>query len=214
MKTVGELLKKTRLEKQVSLEEAEKATKIRVKHLDALEKGEYSKLPPPTFIKGFIKNYGQFLNLDEARLIAIFRREFDEKGAQTLLPEGVRDEMAKKQLKITPNVTITVAIVILVALFFGYLTHELLTFAGAPSLQIDSPENNQILRTQTVEVAGKTNPDSTLYINEQKVELKQDGSFKASVYLNSGVNIITISSSNKIKKTRTISRTVRVEPPR
>ena len=78
MRTVGQVLKEERERKFYTLEEIEKATKIRKELLEALEEGNYKKLPPPTFIQGFIKNYGKFLNLDTEKLLAIFRREFSD----------------------------------------------------------------------------------------------------------------------------------------
>ncbi|KKQ08609.1 MAG: Transcriptional regulator, XRE family [Candidatus Daviesbacteria bacterium GW2011_GWB1_36_5] len=68
MRTVGQILKETREAKFYTLEEVEKATKIRVELLEALEEDNFSKLPPETFIQGFIKNYGKFLGLDANKL--------------------------------------------------------------------------------------------------------------------------------------------------
>ena len=78
MKSVGQLLKDAREAKFYTLEEIEKHTKIRKELLTALEKDDFSKLPPLTFIQGFIKNYGRFLGLETTKLLAIYRREFSE----------------------------------------------------------------------------------------------------------------------------------------
>ncbi len=64
MRTVGQILKEGRETKLFSLEDVEKHTKIRKGLLEALEANDYDKLPPPTFIQGFIKNYGRVLGLD------------------------------------------------------------------------------------------------------------------------------------------------------
>ena len=64
MKRVGQILKEERLRRKLTLDDIEKYTKIRRKVLEALEEGDYSKLPAETFVKGFIKNYGEFLNLE------------------------------------------------------------------------------------------------------------------------------------------------------
>ena len=75
MKTVGEILKQTRLQKKITLEEIEKATRIRKKFLIAFEENQLDKLPTFTFSRGFLKNYSEFLGLNENDLIAIFRRQ-------------------------------------------------------------------------------------------------------------------------------------------
>ncbi|MBI2334562.1 helix-turn-helix domain-containing protein, partial [Candidatus Daviesbacteria bacterium] len=46
MRTVGQVLKEEREKKFYTLDEIEKATKIRRELLEALELGQYQKLPP------------------------------------------------------------------------------------------------------------------------------------------------------------------------
>src|SRR5687767_6926962 len=79
MRTVGQILKEEREKKFYTLDEVEKVTKIRKELLLALEDDDYSKLPPSTFVQGFIKNYGKFLGLDSEKLLAVFRREFSDR---------------------------------------------------------------------------------------------------------------------------------------
>jgi len=75
MKTVGELLKTARLRKGITLEEAEVATKIRMKYLKALEEDEWQKLPSLAYTRGFIKNYADFLEENQDLVMATFRRQ-------------------------------------------------------------------------------------------------------------------------------------------
>ncbi|MCG0276815.1 MAG: helix-turn-helix domain-containing protein, partial [Thermosediminibacteraceae bacterium] len=57
-KELGEYLKYTRLSKNISLEEINKETKIRVKYLVAIEEGNFESIPGgEVYIKGFLKNY-------------------------------------------------------------------------------------------------------------------------------------------------------------
>ena len=70
MRTVGKVLKEARLAKLYTLEDVEKHIKIRVEMLQALEADDYLRLPPATFVQGFIKNYGRFLGLENDKLQA------------------------------------------------------------------------------------------------------------------------------------------------
>ncbi len=103
MKTVNEVLKSTRLKKRVSLEDAAKATKIRVIQLEHLEEGRFEKLPPPTFVRGFIKNYGEYLGLNAHELLALFRRQFDERAKNSIIPKICIASLGKNSLNLTPN---------------------------------------------------------------------------------------------------------------
>jgi len=63
MDLVGARLKKIRLEKGITLEEAHKKTKIHLNILKAIEEGGVDNLNP-VYIKGFIKIYCKFLGVD------------------------------------------------------------------------------------------------------------------------------------------------------
>ena len=62
MKTVGELISKARKSKKLTIGKLSRITKIDPEHIKNLEKNRYYKLPPPTFIKGFIRNIATILN--------------------------------------------------------------------------------------------------------------------------------------------------------
>jgi cytoskeletal protein RodZ len=61
---LGQLLRETREEQRITLDEAENATRIRQKFLIALEERKYDELPTPSHIHGFLRNYAAYLGLD------------------------------------------------------------------------------------------------------------------------------------------------------
>ena len=72
---IGNTLRKEREKQKLSVKDVEQATSIRSVYIDALEKGEYDKLPGEVYAKGFIKNYGNFLNLNGEELVRQFIME-------------------------------------------------------------------------------------------------------------------------------------------
>ena len=68
-KNIGELLRQRRTEMNVSLQEAESATSIRVNYLQAIEEGHTDKLISPVYAQGFIRQYASFLGLDGDSMI-------------------------------------------------------------------------------------------------------------------------------------------------
>src|SRR5581483_74819 len=142
MKTVGQVLAAARTSKNITLAEAERATKIRIETLQALEADSFAGLSGPTYIKGFIKNYGDFLGLETGNLLALFRRQFDERKAAPLqiLPDLSPKESPR--LTLTPGRALGVGVTILVLGFMGYLLAQYNSFAAAPQLQIASPDDN------------------------------------------------------------------------
>ncbi len=60
----GEELRRERQIREITLEEISSATKISVRLLTALEKGDVSRLPAPAFTRGFIRAYARHLGID------------------------------------------------------------------------------------------------------------------------------------------------------
>jgi hypothetical protein len=65
---IGHLLERAR--QGVSLEEAERATRIRKDYLERLESDDYSAMPEPIYVRGFVKAYANYLGLDGDRFAA------------------------------------------------------------------------------------------------------------------------------------------------
>src|SRR3989344_6308316 len=88
---VGQKLAQVRQKKGLTLKDVEDATKIKSTFLSSIEKGEYQDLPSPAYAHGFVKNYAQFLGIPVREIMALFRREFDEKREFRVLPETITD---------------------------------------------------------------------------------------------------------------------------
>src|SRR4028119_310826 len=63
-KKIGLVLQRARKDRGLSLEEAERATKIRKRYLIGLENDDYTVLPDAVYARRFLKTYANFLGLD------------------------------------------------------------------------------------------------------------------------------------------------------
>lgn len=210
MRKVGEILQEARLRRGNSLEEVEKAIKIRRAILEALESGEWHRLPPPTFIKGFIRNYGEYLGLNPNELLAFFRREYDEKKNPKVVPAS---QAPKKGFRLTLPVVLAGFIFLGVAIVSFYLYTQYVSFTGAPLLEVKEPQDNLKTSAREVSVVGRTYSDANLKINGQEVTLAPGGAFSVAVSLVEGVNELVITSSNRFGKISTVKKEVVVSAP-
>ncbi len=69
-KTVGQKLRHAREAMGASIEEASGATRIRAYYIEALEKGDFSALPSPVQVRGFLRAYAKYLDLEAEDLFA------------------------------------------------------------------------------------------------------------------------------------------------
>jgi len=81
-RTIGARLEEARDAKRLSLEEAERDTRISKRYLAALERGDYEILPAPVYARGFMRSYADYLGLDPAEAVMSM-------PAQLPLPEGL-----------------------------------------------------------------------------------------------------------------------------
>ena len=82
MGTLGQYLRGAREAMGIDLRDAAQQTRIGVNFLIALEEEDFSKLPGEIFVKGFLKNYGRFLGLDENEVM----KRYMQIKAQATIP--------------------------------------------------------------------------------------------------------------------------------
>lgn len=66
----GEILRAARLRRRLSLVEAEQATRIRQRYLQALEDDDYAALPTGVYSVGFLRNYAIYLGVPPDDVLA------------------------------------------------------------------------------------------------------------------------------------------------
>ncbi|MDO8639012.1 MAG: helix-turn-helix domain-containing protein [Candidatus Daviesbacteria bacterium] len=208
MRTVGQVLKEKREKELYTLDEIEKATKIRKELLEALEAGQYLKLPPLTFIQGFIKSYGKFLKLDTEKLLALFRREFSEGNHPPRIMDSFSNPFFEKRFRLTPARALGGLILGLVIIFFVYLWIQYRFLVGGPFLEVSQPVNQFTTDSATVQVIGRTDPEVNLSINNQGIGVDVTGKFSQEIKLSDNMNTIEIVATSKTGKTTKIERTV------
>ncbi len=130
MGTLGQYLHDARVEKEIDLRDAAQQTRISIQYLKALENEDFTKLPGEVFVKGFLKNYGRFLNLDEAEIMKRYA-ELKSKSAVTVIPSVPADSdkpaavvpalTKNKQIPIEPFVWgAVICVLVLVFLFASF----------------------------------------------------------------------------------------------
>lgn len=91
MKRTGEILKKAREQKGLSINEIALSLKIGSKILKAIEDGDDSQLPAKTFLRGFVQSYASFLRLDVNEVLQIFQDEMGTTKPKPLIQMPEQD---------------------------------------------------------------------------------------------------------------------------
>lgn len=212
MTHAGERLHEERIKRGFTIDEVAKATKIRSSFLSFIEKGEYKKLPSSTYAHGFVRNYARFLGLPEHEMLALFKREYDEEKFLKVLPEGLlrKDDFPLKRIKFaqTLKVIFLVLIVLVVYMVFQYRAAIF-----NPPLNVSYPLENSIISSEKITVSGKTDSNSTIFINNETASLDKEGNFKKTINVFPGKTKIVIKAINNFKKTTILERQIEVKFP-
>lgn len=207
---IGERFFEEREKKGYTLEEVSKATKIRLSFLLAIEKGEYDKLPSGAYAYGFIRNYARFLKLPENEILAIFKREYNEENSAKILPDGLvrGEDFSLSQFKVTQTLKI---IFLIFTVLLVYIVFQYRAAIFNPMLSVSSPEDNSVILSQTVTVIGKTDPNTTVFVNSIPISLDKNGNFKKDINVFPGKITIIIKSINNFNRTTTLERHIEVK---
>jgi cytoskeleton protein RodZ len=153
---IGSTLRQARERRRLSFDQVEAETKIRTRYLRALEEEQFDILPGPTYVKGFLRTYAEYLNLDGQLFVDEFNsRYFDpfidpEHGIlrRSSLPQTTRHGHRSE----SRSVAITLAALSIVGLlvFMGLRLPDDGKQPGVPSSQtMTTPINGNLLLTAT-----------------------------------------------------------------
>lgn len=74
---VGSMIHDARMKKGIKIADASKELCIRKSYLEAIEAGNYEEIPEPPYGLGFIRSYAEYLGLNSARMVQLFKEETD-----------------------------------------------------------------------------------------------------------------------------------------
>lgn len=187
MLTVGEILKNYREKQGINLSDVEKHIKVRSKFLQAIEENNWDGFSSKIYIAGIIKNYSQYLGLDDKRVLAFFRRDYERK-------EEIKFKTRVSNRYLTPETRRVVflilsCIIIFFALYFGY---QLKQYFSPPNLVVLSPSSSNFTIEDKVKFVGKTDKDAAVSIFGERVYQDKYGVFTYDFPLKNGKNELTI----------------------
>lgn len=86
MSELGSLLVRSREARGLTLEDAERDTRISRRYLQALEDEQFEVIPAPVYARGFLRSYSQYLGIDPQEALALFPREDDSEYGEHVSP--------------------------------------------------------------------------------------------------------------------------------
>lgn len=71
VQSVGHLLRRARVRKNMSIEDVSRQLRLSIQQIEAIENEDFEKLPGKTFLRGFIRNYANLVQLNPMQLLQL-----------------------------------------------------------------------------------------------------------------------------------------------
>lgn len=223
MLTAGQVLKTYRERYGFDLKEISASTKIPLHQLQAIEKDEYGTYESQVFVRGFVRNYAEYLGLDKEKVLAIYRRtaatQFKQYGkkkdrlstespAIKSRPKNLREFI--ENLELTPAKVIGAISLLLIVFIAIYLLTQFYKFQAPPTLQVTTPDSNITVEKDELQIKGLTETNATVKVNDALTTTNAQGEFDTTVKLAPGINTIIIKSykNNNEERANVITRNI------
>lgn len=209
--SVAEILKAERTKRGLRLDKVAEALGINEKYLLALEAGRFDELPAGIYGKNFLREYALYLGLETTSLMEMFEASLTAQKA------GIKKQLFSKQvikpreMLAMPRIFKNLVLVIIVIICFIYLSYRLEKIIAPPLLELSNPAANLITKERTLEIIGRTEPETQIIINGEKILSDAAGNFLATINLKTGINMITITAQKKYGRETKLIRQVLVE---
>lgn len=119
--SVGTLLREAREASDINIADAARQLKWGVRQLEALEADDYSKLPGPTFVRGFIRNYAKLLHADPQPMLDAYQRTGPQTPTQVIASQDGQVSFTEHPKSFQLRYGLVLVVVLAVA---GYALYE------------------------------------------------------------------------------------------
>lgn len=208
--SLATILQRRREQLELSLSEAEQATRIRSKYIEAIETGDYDTLKDDVYARGYVKNYADYLGLDPKPILKMYDAERAgqrEMKRQSGKPGRRSVRLGLKPIRgmkwvVTPRTFVALTTLTIVGAVVLYIIWQVLVLSAPPRLTINNTEA-RLVNAAYGYVSGRVENGSDLFINDSPILVGADGGFRERIALTNGLNEIKLTAKNRLGKIAT-----------
>jgi cytoskeletal protein RodZ len=175
---LGQHLKEAREQKQITLEDLQRTTKIQKRYLVAIEEGRFDTLPGIFYARAFVKTYAEAIGLDPEPLFDQYQSELPnpQREAVTLPSRAERSKpasMTKKRTKKGSFIPALIAVVFIAIIIVGiWLMAQGGTAGDDDAVAPDESENLEADFSENI--AGTTGEDEQEEDDVEEIEEQEE----------------------------------------
>lgn len=184
-------------------------TKIQKRYLERLEAGEFEKLPPAVYVKGFVQKWAQACSADYQDILLQFYRE--NKIIVRSRPNMGIMGIAPSSFIITSKHIISAVIFSIIAGVFIYFLLIQSSISNVAQIEIFEPsEFNSVHNGPSIHFKASIKNADNVFINDTEFVLPEGDMLEYDYSLNAGINTITIRADKGSSSVQAIRKVLRV----
>ena len=119
----GQQLMLAREKAGMSIDEAARALNLKEETVEAIEDSALDKLPPVTFVQGYIRTYARLLGLSEEKILSEFEAEVPHDLESELHPRSPSQDGANSQTPVIKLVSVLIIVLAALVLFYAVYSY-------------------------------------------------------------------------------------------
>ncbi|MFG3612105.1 helix-turn-helix domain-containing protein [Rummeliibacillus stabekisii] len=179
MTELGTRLKEARMSKGYSLDDLQEITKIQKRYLSAIEEGNYSIMPGSFYVRAFIKQYAEAVDLDSNDLLETYKGEIpanksaDQSAATSPISQPVQrramtKKAARKSVDWMPKIIVALFIIVIIVSIWFLKQHNF------KSDVVDDPKQDVNVESTDVSHKNKAQSSQKDNVNKEKENTKEE----------------------------------------
>jgi transcriptional regulator with XRE-family HTH domain len=192
-------------ERGVSLKKLSDVTGISIGHIENMLRGDFARIPPTPYFRGYLIRIGEVLDFDGEAWWARIKKgdEVRESGPTDALPKNRFAFESPARV-----ITISVAVLALLIVTSFTLPH----IFGKPVIVVTSPRDYSYAASDSVVIQGTVTNADSLYVDGDEATIASDGSWQKNVLLQGGVNPFDISAKKFLGGTTNVMEHIMYNP--
>ncbi|MHB0867075.1 MAG: helix-turn-helix domain-containing protein [Thermoleophilia bacterium] len=166
---IGTTLRDARIRRDISLQQAEDETKVRIKYIQAMENEDFDIMPGGTYVKGFLRTYAEYLGVDFQLLLDEYNERYgsgDHREHMIQPAKATKVEAAPRSSKSQKNRNYILVAIIAIAIIavLAYLGVGNSSSSAPPfitTVETTATARTSATATAPAEAAARTVPTQT-----------------------------------------------------
>lgn len=193
--TLGQKLKQVREQSHYTIAAVSARLRIKPGYIEAIEQSRYIVLPSGVFVKNYVQRYAKLLGLNWSIVQPLLETELKVYTQTPGIPTQKR-YLAKQPLQLM-KVVIGLVILFAIIALGAYFGLEITNIIEPPALEVMELPSRVAYKDRTLTVAGQTDPEAVVSINDQAIPVLPGGQFSQQMSLQPGNNLLKIEAKTK-----------------